>query len=123
MVGDPMQPTGQRLFLANGGRLASQHQEGGLAGVFGVLSAAKDAATEAQDHRPMSLDQRGEGGLISVRDEAVQQIAVGRRVRRRHGPLGEAVRRQGEGLFGHACESSGRHLSSTLLSPEGALAT
>ena len=42
---------------------AHQHQEGGLEGVVGVVLVREDRPADAQDHRPVPLDQGREGQL------------------------------------------------------------
>jgi hypothetical protein len=60
-----------------GCRLAAEHQERCLKRILGVLGLVKDAAADAQDHRPMPPHQGGEGGLIALAGKTLQQLAVG----------------------------------------------
>ena len=85
VIRDPVQPGAQRVLAPDGGRLAGEHQKCGLPGVLGVVGMAEHPAADAQHHRPVALDQGGERGLVPARDEAVQQVAVGGRVRGRRG--------------------------------------
>jgi hypothetical protein len=72
-----MKPAGQGFMLADGGRLAGQHEEGGLKGVFGVLEVTQDVAANAKYHRSVTLDQGGEGRFVALRGETLQQLAIG----------------------------------------------
>ena len=71
-------PTDSRLRI--GIRLADQEQERGLEGVVGVVRIAQDPLTDAQDHRSMPFDQRGERRLgfrgILPGQEPSQELAV-----------------------------------------------
>ncbi len=76
-AGRPMQEAGDRLGLAERCRLAGEDQEGGLQGVLGVLDVMQHLPADAPDHRPMPLDQRGEG-LFIVEPDQLHQLAVGK---------------------------------------------
>ena len=41
------------------------------------MAVAEDAAADAQHNRPVPPHQRREGRLVPLRDEALQQLAVG----------------------------------------------
>ncbi len=77
---DPEQPFADRLAAPDRTRLADQDQERGLEGVVGVVRIAQDHLTDAQDHRPMPFDQRGECrlGLCGVLpgQEPPQELAI-----------------------------------------------
>src|SRR5262249_45254057 len=85
-------------------RLASEHEEGGLEGVVGVVAAAHDAAANGQDHRPVAADQRGEGRLIASGNEVGQQPRVG------PGHVVGEHRRPTE-VADHASTGAGRHVA------------
>jgi len=72
-----VKPTGQGLSLANGGGLLGQDEEGGLQGVLGVVGIPQGAPADAQDHRPVTAEQRLEGGLVMAAQEGPEQGAVG----------------------------------------------
>ena len=61
--------------------LPGQDEEGGLRGVLGLVLVAEDLAADAEDHRPMPLDQRREGGLgrrlARLVGEPAEELAVG----------------------------------------------
>ena len=76
-VGHAVQPVAHQLALADGSRLTSQDQEGGLEGVLGVLLVAEHAPAHPQHHRPVPLHEAGEGAVVPVGGEVVQQLAVG----------------------------------------------
>ncbi|HEY7310191.1 MAG TPA: hypothetical protein VH643_12585 [Gemmataceae bacterium] len=58
---DAVQPAADRVLLLNRDGLPVEHQERGLAGVFGVVQVLQHAAAHAQDYRPVPPDQRREG--------------------------------------------------------------
>jgi hypothetical protein len=62
----------------HGRRFAREDEESGLEGVLGIMEVVKDAAADAQDHRPMSAHQRCEGRLIAGSDETSEQLAIGK---------------------------------------------
>jgi len=88
VVGNAVQPTAQRLALANRTCLASQDEERGLEGVLSVLSMVQDAAAHAQHHRTMTLHQRGECRFRSLVQEAFEQLLIGERIDRLPGGHG-----------------------------------
>ena len=86
-----MQPAPDRLLPAHGGGPADEDEERGLEGVLGVVLVAQDRAADAEDHRPVPLDQGREGRpgrLVPVpvpvrtAGEPAQQLAVGQPARR-----------------------------------------
>ncbi len=77
--GDAVQPGGQRRGVVQPGSLAGQQEERSLEGVLGVGGARQHAAADAQDHRPVAGDQRREGVLVAVADEAAEQLGIGGR--------------------------------------------
>jgi hypothetical protein len=78
-----VEPGRQRFGLAQRAGLASQHEKGRLENVLGVLHIAQSAAADAVDHRPVPREQGGEGVLIALLHEALQQGGVtGRRFAR-----------------------------------------
>src|SRR5262245_37325121 len=60
-----MQPRGQRAAAANAARFPSQGEKSRLERILGVGSAAKAAASRAEDHRTMPPHQHFERGLIA----------------------------------------------------------
>ena len=60
----------------------SQHQEGRLEGVLGVLFVLENMAAHAQDELTVPLHQGGEGAFVASIDETLQQMAVGQFARR-----------------------------------------
>ncbi len=78
--GDAVQPGCDRVAAADRAGPPGQDQEGRLCGLFGVVFVTQDLTADAQNHGPMPVDQRGEGGLgelIAPFNEALEQIAVG----------------------------------------------
>ena len=78
-VGDPVEPVAR---AGPAGRwsaaFADQDEEGGLERVLGVVGVAEDAAADAQHHRPVPADERGERGLVAGVEEPAEQFGVGR---------------------------------------------
>ena len=72
-------PTASRL--PDRARLAHQNQERGLEGVVGVVRVAQELPADAQDHRPVAVHQRGEGGLgrrrVRPGQKPFQELAIG----------------------------------------------
>ena len=80
-----MEPGAERVADPERPRLADQDQEGGLEGVLGVVRVAEDAPADAQDHRPVPLDQGREGQLgrlAAPGREPLEELAVGQSRRR-----------------------------------------
>src|SRR5262249_25035286 len=76
-VGDTVQPTPQRRRFANGRRLASEDEEGCLESVLGVGLVAQHAAADVKHHRAVTEQERVKGGLVSLANEALEQVVVG----------------------------------------------
>jgi hypothetical protein len=72
-----MQPACQGLAAADGGGVASKHQEGGLESVLGVLLVTQHAPAHPQHHPAVARHQRGERSLVAPGREVVQELAVG----------------------------------------------
>src|SRR5262245_36884997 len=70
-----VEPTGHGLPRQDRGRLAKEDEEGGLKGVLGVV-VVEEAPARPPHHRPVPLDERGEGGLIPPLDEATEELSV-----------------------------------------------
>ena len=80
VVRHAVEPGGQRIPPPDRSRLAGQDEEGGLEGVLGVVHVTEHAPADAEDHRPVSFHQRGEGqlgGLAVAGREPVEQLPVG----------------------------------------------
>ena len=82
-VGDPVEPGPDQVPGPDRGRPPGQDQERGLERVLGQVRVADDPPADAQDHRPVPADQRGERGLVSRRRRKPR--AVGRRRSPRRG--------------------------------------
>ena len=80
LPGGGVEPTRHGRPPAGRTRLPGQDQERRLAGVVGVGRVAEDPAADAADHRPVPLDQGGEGGLVLVAGESPEQVAIGNRL-------------------------------------------
>ena len=80
-----MKPTGERHRLANGRRIARQHQKRRLKSVLGICFPAQDASANLQHQIAMTTHQHGERGFIPPFDEAMHQVGV----RQMRGALGQ----------------------------------
>ena len=60
---DAEQPVADRIAAADGRGLADQQEERRLEGVGRIVRIAQDPPADAQDHRPVPLQQRREGRL------------------------------------------------------------
>jgi hypothetical protein len=81
-----MNPAGQRLLLANAAQFLSEQQERRLKRIFGILMLLQHAPANAICHRPVPPNQRFEGGIVPVEQEALDQLLIGllAQERRRH---------------------------------------
>jgi hypothetical protein len=74
-----VEPRRDRVAAPDRPGRAGQDEERRLERVFGVVRVAEQAATDAKDHRPVPLDERGEGQfprLARPGREAIEQLAV-----------------------------------------------
>ena len=74
-----MEPGTQRIPDPEATSLLDQDQEGGLESVQRVVRVGESSATDAQDHRPMPLDQGCESqfpGLTLAGREPLEQLPV-----------------------------------------------
>jgi len=76
MVGYPVQPVGQHLAGHYRGSFADKDQESGLESVLSVVMPWQEAAADPKDHRAMSLNDGGKGIVISLGNEAVQELPI-----------------------------------------------
>src|SRR5262249_34965454 len=106
-VGRAIEPIADQLLPPDGRGLADEHQKRGLEGVVGVVGIAEDAATHAQDHRPMPADQGRERALVPPRNEALQQLAVAQ-------PAAIAQQKGLTQMLQHAIQLAGRHVALSL---------
>ena len=53
-----MQKAGHRAAVADGSRLAGEHEEGGLEGIFGIVDVPQHAAADAHDHPLVAPEQQ-----------------------------------------------------------------
>ena len=83
---DAIEPGGEPVGVAERAGLAGQDEEGGLEGVLGELVVAQELSADAQDHRAMAGNQRGEGGLVGRRGRRTARGAGGRRDPRANRP-------------------------------------
>ena len=75
-MSDPIQPVRHHFSRQNGRCLADKDEESGLKSVFGVVVSEK-AAAHLPNHRTMPLDEGGEGCLVSLLDEAAEELPIG----------------------------------------------
>ena len=79
-VGDAMEPGAQRVSNPERARLLDQGQEGGLEGILDIIRIAECIPADAEDHRPVPLDQGREGqlgGLAVLGREPFEELTVG----------------------------------------------
>jgi hypothetical protein len=72
-----VEPTGQRLLLANGRGVLAQHQKRRLKRVLGIGMVVEHVPAHAQDELPVPGYQRAERRFIVTDDEALEELAVG----------------------------------------------
>jgi hypothetical protein len=57
-------------------RFSSQNQKRRLKGFLGIMNVSKYPPTDSQYQGPMTLDDRGERGLITISDKPTQQLGI-----------------------------------------------
>ena len=78
-VSDLVQPRAQRIPHPERASLAHQDQERRLEGILHVMRVGQHAATDAQHHRTVPLDECRKcqlGGLISIGRELLQELTI-----------------------------------------------
>jgi hypothetical protein len=75
-MSNAIKPAADGLALANRGGVASQRQKRGLEGVLGILFVAQHLPAHPQYQLAMALHQDSEGGLLPLRDEALEQLPI-----------------------------------------------
>ena len=80
--GDTMQPAPDGLLPAHGNGSSDEDQKGCLERVFGVVLVAQNRAADAEDHRPVPIDQGGErrsSRLVPplTARQAAEQVSIG----------------------------------------------
>ena len=71
-----MQPTGQRLRLADAGRITGQDEKCRLKRVFDVMFTPQDSPADAQHKPAMPANQLGESRFISQPDIPPQPLRI-----------------------------------------------
>jgi hypothetical protein len=82
---DPMEPTSQRIGHPDRGGPLDQDQEGRLKRISGILGIGKHPSTDAQHHRPVSLDQDGKRqlrNLVAPGPVELQELPIAQRSQR-----------------------------------------
>ncbi len=72
----PVEPVAELLPRHDRSRLPGEDQKRCLERVFGVVVIPKDAAADAPDERPISLDNRLEGRGVTSFHDTIQQLPV-----------------------------------------------
>ena len=73
---DAVKPVRKSASITQRGRFANQDQEDGLEGVIDVVRIKKPAAADAEDHRAMARQDFLECGLVALRKETLEQLAL-----------------------------------------------
>ncbi len=76
-IGNPVQPTGQRVPVLHRLDFLREQQKRGLESVLAVLGMLQDAPAHPIDHRPMPPHQRIKNDLIAGAEESFDQFPVG----------------------------------------------
>ena len=85
---DPIEPVRQLLPPADRGSPAHQDQERRLEGILRIMRAGQHPAADAQNHRPVAMDQGRErilGVLSTPGEEQLQQLGVSQPTERSEG--------------------------------------
>src|SRR5262249_9749848 len=75
-IGNSVEPVTYTFSRHNGGRLASEYQEGGLESVFAVVVVSEDTAAHGENHRAMAPHEGLEGSLLPPGKVAVEQLPI-----------------------------------------------
>jgi hypothetical protein len=75
-AGDAVEPPGDCSPATDGGGLAGEGEEGGLAGILGGVVVVEHRAAGAKNHSGISPDEQFEGGLIPLAGEPGEQVGV-----------------------------------------------
>jgi hypothetical protein len=95
-----MQPAANRFNFADRVCAASEDEKGRLEGIFRVVFVMENMATDAPHQPPVPLHQRGEGVLIAVNGEVLEQLAVAHLVPSLRLNQSLNVKEHGAGTFG-----------------------
>ncbi len=79
--GDLVQPPGHRAPPSGTAGLPCESEKGDLKGVVSIGRVAQHAATDAEHHRPVPANQRGESVLVAG-GKACQEFVIGRLIDR-----------------------------------------
>jgi hypothetical protein len=71
-----VEPACDRVLPPDRAGSAGQHEEDRLGGVLGLMLVAEHLATETKDHRAVSFDHDGEGILVAMQGESVEELPV-----------------------------------------------
>jgi hypothetical protein len=82
-------PTNCRL-IANRSGGPNKGEKCGLKGVLGVGRVGEQVSADGPHHRPMPIEERGEGRFVACRSESADQIGVGPEIGPGLGPNGLA---------------------------------
>jgi hypothetical protein len=72
--GDTVKPAAQGCPVPDGGGFSGEHQESALESVLGILAVVQHVAANPQDHRPVPPDESGEGHLIVMTQEILEEL-------------------------------------------------
>jgi hypothetical protein len=75
-VGDPVEPSAQGPIHPHRSGLADEDEERGLEGVVHVAGVVQHPSAEAENHRPMQVDEGLKRGLIAFVDESPKQLRL-----------------------------------------------
>src|SRR5216684_3839191 len=76
-ISDAIKPVADFLTWHDACRSPNQNKKSGLKGILGVRLMTGDSSADAKNHRSMPTDERLEGGVVPLPDEAFQQLTVG----------------------------------------------
>src|SRR5262249_12557112 len=74
--GDAVEPSSDRLRLANSDCFLSENQEYRLKDILCTVMIAENPAGDAQHHRSMALEQLGQGRLVALAGEPAHKLGV-----------------------------------------------
>jgi hypothetical protein len=74
--GDPVEPGGDEVTIADRSGSPDQDEERGLKGVVDVVRVGQDPPADAQDHRPELRHERLERRLIASDREPFEELAI-----------------------------------------------
>jgi hypothetical protein len=79
--GHAIKPAGQRFWFADGPCFAEKNEERGLESILRIMAIMEDAATDTQNHWPMTPHQGFKRRIFTMSEERCNQLRIGEPIR------------------------------------------